>query len=209
MQSTHVCCLQDAGVFSCRAKDPDALMTQLSLNEPIRVLKVVSGWSRILAAHYTQRQGWVNCSILRRTEGSIERWLGEQTTSPESEPIEVAMSYLGAPYLWGGMSVNGIDCSGLVHMAYRRTGLLIPRDSFDQESEGLRVSWSKLMPGDLITYGEAGDPSSGRPVHVAFWVGRGKILHAHGAYGVKRVILGDESPGLFARRRHGLAFVRS
>ena len=77
----------------------------------------------------------------------------------------------GAPYQWGGLTEAGIDCSGLVHMAYRRLGRLVPRDAAQQEGAADEVA--ELEPGDLITYGEPAD-------HIAFWLGDGRILHATG-----------------------------
>ena len=64
------------------------------------------------------------------------------------------------------MTENGIDCSGLVHMAYRRLGTLVPRDARDQEAAGERVGRPRL--GDLVTYGQGPDAD-----HIAFWLGDG------------------------------------
>ena len=85
--------------------------------------------------------------------------------------MDVARSYLGVPYLWGGLTEQGIDCSGLVHMAYRRLGRLVPRDADQQEEAAAEVA--ELEPGDLVTYGEPAD-------HIAFWLGEGRILHSTG-----------------------------
>jgi cell wall-associated NlpC family hydrolase len=74
------------------------------------------------------------------------------------------------------MSERGIDCSGLVHMAYRRLGRLVPRDGGPQEQAAERVEEPGY--GDLVTYGiEA-------TTHIAFWLGEGRILHAAGGRGV-------------------------
>jgi cell wall-associated NlpC family hydrolase len=92
------------------------------------------------------------------------------------------------------MSERGIDCSGLVHMAYRRLGRLVPRDADQQEDAAVEVD--ELQPGDLITYGDPVD-------HIAFWVGEGRILHSTGREdGIG--VLEEPEPEYLRERRHKL-----
>jgi cell wall-associated NlpC family hydrolase len=110
------------------------------------------------------------------------------------EPLAHARSFLGAPYRWGGMTKNGIDCSGLVHMSYRASGRLVPRDAVQQEAAGAPVDEPRV--GDLISYGDE-DAAD----HIAFWVGGGRILHASGREGVRAVVEEPEPDAYKARRR--------
>ena len=84
--------------------------------------------------------------------------------------LEAARSYLGAPYEWGGMTDRGIDCSGLVHMAYRRTGRLVPRDADQQEAAATAIDESAARPGDLVCFDGLG--------HVGIYIGGAQFIHA-------------------------------
>ncbi len=141
-------------------------------------------WAHVVTAY--DYPGWIRAEELEEGEGAI-------AADRAGTPVEVARSYLGTPYLWGGMTDRGIDCSGLVHMAYRRLGRLVPRDADQQEEAGQEVV--RDSPGDLVTYG--GDAAD----HIAFWVGDGRILHSTGRDGGIGVVEEDEPPSLRARRR--------
>jgi cell wall-associated NlpC family hydrolase len=104
-------------------------------------------------------------------QGDRPRDLAARATS-SADPVEEARAYLGAPYEWGGMTERGIDCSGLVHIADRRLGRLVPRDADQQEEAGRTVREHELTRGDLITYGEQS------ATHIAFWLGDGRVFHS-------------------------------
>jgi cell wall-associated NlpC family hydrolase len=97
------------------------------------------------------------------------------------------------------MTGRGIDCSGLVHMSFRATGRLVPRDAHLQEAAGEPVDDPR--PGDLVSYG-----SENAADHVAFWLGGGRILHATGRHGVCAVVEELEPPELRVRRRRFFRF---
>jgi len=90
--------------------------------------------------------------------------------------LRAARQFMGTPYLWGGMSPNGIDCSGLVHMAYRANDRRVPRDAHDQWMMAQPVKRAKLKPGDLIFSAAAATPK--KITHVVIYAGHEKIIEA-------------------------------
>lgn len=88
---------------------------------------------------------------------------------------QTAALYMGVPYLWGGLSGKGMDCSGLVRMAYMAQGRLLPRDAWQQAREGVEVHPDSLRPGDLIFFG---NKKTRRITHVAIYEGGGRYVHA-------------------------------
>ena len=170
------------------APDDDAeQVTQALPGEPLDVEEEEGGWARVTTAY--GYPGWVRADGLGAPPA--EDWLGPGSGDPLSE----ACAFLGSPYEWGGMTRSGIDCSGLVHMAYRRLGRLVPRDADQQEEAGRSVAENDLRRGDLITYGDD------ETTHIAFWLGGGRILHATARDDVNGVVEEPEPADLRARRR--------
>jgi len=163
-------------------------VTQALAGEPLRVLEERGDWVRVETAY--AYPGWVRREDLAGEPAAD--WLRPLAAAP----VEHARTLLGTRYEWGGMTSAGIDCSGLVHMAFRACGRLVPRDADQQEEAGERLGDSDLRAGDLVTYG----PPEGAD-HIAFWVGEGRILHSTQRDGVDGVVEEDEPAELRARRR--------
>ena len=163
-------------------------VTQALRGEPLRVLEERGDWVRVETAY--AYPGWARRDDLA---GELDaEWL----RAAAADPVEQARTLLGTRYEWGGMTSAGIDCSGLVHMAFRACGRLVPRDADQQEEAGEQLSETDLRPGDLVTYG----PPEGAD-HTAFWVGEGRILHSTQRDGVDGVVEEAELAELRERRR--------
>jgi cell wall-associated NlpC family hydrolase len=96
---------------------------------------------------------------------------GDIGTGTGAAAVELAEKYLGVPYVWGGESPDGFDCSGLVSFVYSNLGVGLPRTARDQQGVGNAVSRDALRPGDLVFFG---DPAH----HVGIYVGGGAMINA-------------------------------
>jgi len=99
---------------------------------------------------------------------------------PNKGAVSMARRFVGkTPYLWGGTTPSGFDCSGLVQYCYAKTGVSIPRTSRQQFRYGAYIPPNRLdllQPGDLVFFGRGGDP--GRIHHVGMYIGGGDMIHA-------------------------------
>lgn len=100
-----------------------------------------------------------------------------------SKIVREAKRFLDTPFLWGGMTPFGFDCSGIVQMIYKRFGIILPRDSKDQSKVGEKVQFEKVKPGDLIY----------SPGHVVIAMAKNKIIHA--SLGEGGVAINSLKPG--------------
>jgi gamma-D-glutamyl-L-lysine dipeptidyl-peptidase len=168
-------------------------VTQALDGEPLAVESIEHGWASVRTAY--GYPGWIREDALG---GEPD---GEWPGLPRAgDPVEQARAYLGTPYEWGGLTERGIDCSGLVHIAHRRLGRLIPRDAHEQEAAAEALGEDDLRAGDLVFFG----PTE-RADHVAFWLGDGRILHATGRDGTQAVV---EEPLANTPAEHALRYGR-
>ena len=110
-----------------------------------------------------------------------------------AEVLRVARRQLGVPYVWGGASRGGFDCSGFTMYVYRHIGRSLPHGATDQARRGIRVSLRHLEPGDLVFWGGSGYYS-----HVAMYAGRGRVIEAPSA---GKVVSYDGLSGAATARR--------
>lgn len=111
---------------------------------------------------------------------------GPKTKKTKTKPnlTKVASMYLNSPYLWGGKTPFGIDCSGLTQMIYRINGYKIPRDASQQSELGETLSFiEESEPGDLAFF----DDKEGKIIHVGMLLENNYILHAHGNVRIDRI----------------------
>lgn len=88
--------------------------------------------------------------------------------------VQLAYYLIGSPYVSGGNSPAGFDCSGFVQYLYSQIGISVSRSSSTQMYDGVAVSYENAQPGDILIWGY----SSGVPTHSAIYVGNGQMIHA-------------------------------
>src|SRR5699024_1657539 len=107
------------------------------------------------------------------------------SSSSSSSIVDAARSVVGTPYSWGGSSLSGMDCSGLVNYAYQAAGIDIPRTSSQIANGGRWISQSQAQPGDIVSWLAHHTPQPcdtvAWPAHVAIDAGNGKIIDASGS----------------------------
>lgn len=123
------------------------------------------------------------CGWVPKADVTPFRAWAEKVKASQESIISAAEKFLGVPYLWGGNTTKGTDCSGLARCAYMSSGILLPRNSSQQIKIGDPVDvsgvfdgdFSALQPGDLVFFGNR---QTGKPTHVAIYYGDGRIIHS-------------------------------
>lgn len=108
----------------------------------------------------------------------------KESSKEKARIVENAYMFLNAPYLWGGRSPFGIDCSGFSQVVYKLNGYKLPRDAYQQAEVGLTLSFvEEAEPGDLAFF----DNEEGRIIHVGVLLADNYIIHASGKVRVDRI----------------------
>jgi len=134
--------------------------------------------------------------ILTEYQADLSTWL--DNTKPDTTGIfQIAKRMMGSPYLWGGTSSKGMDCSGYTKQIFFENGILLPRDASQQVRIGEEIktdtTLANLLPGDLLFFGrKATAEKKERIWHVAIYLGEGKIIHSAGNVKIQSLRRGDD-----------------
>lgn len=123
--------------------------------------------------------------LLNEIEYEFEGLKCDNTTTPTKSTLaENAFLFLNTPYLWGGRSPFGIDCSGFTQIIYKLIGIKLPRDAYQQAKIGQTLSFiEESKSGDLAFF----DNDEGKIIHVGIMLGDNKIIHASGKVRIDKI----------------------
>jgi gamma-D-glutamyl-L-lysine dipeptidyl-peptidase len=158
------------------------VISDLVLDDMFEVEATVKGFLKIRIAD--GRTGYVRKSDCI----SFNQWINQE---PDAQSVlSVAKQMIGFPYLWGGTSSKGVDCSGLVKQAYFTQGVILSRDASQQGWYGESIDFKNrdnLQPGDLIFFGRSAE----RITHVGIYLGKGDFIHSSGKVHISSIDPGD------------------
>ena len=211
----YICTVQHSGVYETPSVKSRRL-SDLSMGNLLRIVytegkkvkpSVKKKWAEVMLPD--GRKGWTPAADLK----PFAEWAGKQKLTAENI-VNTAMQFEGTPYLWGGASSKGLDCSGLVRLTFMMNGHLLPRNASQQVNHGREIIMEcnhsitpdsdklyqemltrtkHLQPGDLVFFGSPETFWSKEKItHVGIYIGNGRIIHASHKVRVNSLIPGQK-----------------
>ena len=176
-----------------------SIISELPVDTKVNIIGLNCTWYKVTCNGYT---GYIRSDLVDLTEvpyyntntGSIydsgssgytEETYAEPEPSPGEQVVSMALQLQGIPYVWGGTTTRGFDCSGYVQYVYKQFGIYLNRTANAQMQNGYSVSASDLIPGDLVFF--YGTYSTSGASHVGIYIGNGQFVHASSGRGVVTV----------------------
>ena len=211
----YICTAHHSGVYASPSFNGKRL-SDLSMGNLVRVVytdgkkpkpSVRKKWAEVMLPD--GRKGWTPARDL----ATFAEWAVKQQITADNI-VNTALKFEGTPYLWGGASSKGLDCSGLVRLTFMMNGHLLPRNASQQVNYGREIIMEcdhsigadsdkfygemtkrikNLQPGDLVFFGTPGTVlTKERITHVGIYIGNGKIIHASHKVRINSLIPGEK-----------------
>lgn len=189
INSEKVVYTDNYGLLSESKKNDSFPVSDLTAGNLLKLISTDKKWLQV--ATPDGRQGFV----LAKSTESLTDWKNEPVPSA-AQLLNTAKRFSGVPYLWGGTSFKGVDCSGFTKMTFFMHGIQLPRDASQQVHVGEAVetdtTFKNVKPGDLLFFGnKATETKPERVVHVGIYMGDGKMIHSSGRVHIESLRRGE------------------
>jgi len=153
---------------------------KINYGETATVLGLENGWYQVSYSPAESGVAYISADYVsltvpaERANAAVSYGLASSVSAGE-RVVQIAEQFLGTPYVYGGSTPAGFDCSGFTSYVFKQLGYNLYRSSYQQINNGIPVSKSELLPGDLLLFKRQG---ASRIHHVGIYVGNGMMIHS-------------------------------